>query len=58
MRLNYLPVLFPLLATVDNSQRERNCRRQELSVKEHQRSSQDSQKLVIGVRTKIVSFCH
>ena len=57
MRLNYLPVLFPLLATVDNSQRERNCKRQELSVKENRRSSQESQKLMIKV-TKIVNFFH
>ena len=52
MRLNYLSVLFPLFATVDNSQRERNCRRQELSVKEHRCSTtrQDSrQKLMMKV---------
>ena len=49
MRLNYLSVLFPLFATVDNSQRERNCRRQELSVKEHRCSRQDSQKLIMKV---------
>ena len=48
MRLNYLSVLFPLLAAVDNSQLKRkksNCRRQELSVKEHRRSRQDGRKL-------------
>ena len=52
MRLNYLSVLFPLLTTVDNSQRERNCRRQELPVKEQQRSRQDSQKFIIEVKPK------
>ena len=51
MRLNYLSVLFPLLATVDNTDRvkERNCRRQELSVEEYRRSRQDSPKLMIKV---------
>ena len=49
MRLNYFSVLFPFLATVDNSQRDRNCRRQELSMKGHRRSRQDSQKLMIKV---------
>ena len=51
MRLNHLSVLFPLFAAVDNSQRERNCRRQELPVKEHRCSRQDtcSQKLIMKV---------
>ena len=42
--------MFPLFATVDNSQREKNCRRQELSVKEHWCSRQDTcgQKLIQG----------
>ena len=40
-------VLFPLF--VDNSQRERNCKRQELSVKEHWCSRQDNQKLMMKV---------
>ena len=59
MLLNYLSVLFPMLATVDNSQRERNCRRQELSVKEHRRSRQDSQKLMVEVTNQNrCSFFH
>ena len=50
MRLNHLSeVLFLLFATVDNSQRERNCRRRELTVKEHRCSRQDSQKLMMKV---------
>ena len=51
MRLNYLSEMFPLFATVDNSQRERNCRRQEMSVTEHLCSRQDtcSQKLIMKV---------